>query len=138
MAARTAKILRAAPSRGRSNRGNGANAPAVQFATRARKEKICQNKLLTPQINANYSVSTSQPRENRRARRGPSQTMLEELDSLETKLAQLVGRYQTTREENLRLRQQVLALEDANKQLTERLGEARSKVETLFNQLPDE
>lgn len=64
--------------------------------------------------------------------------MLEELDSLETKLAQLVTRYQTTREENLRLRQQVLALEDTNKQLTERLGEARSRVETLFNQLPDE
>ncbi|MBI5936945.1 MAG: hypothetical protein HY850_03770 [Betaproteobacteria bacterium] len=64
--------------------------------------------------------------------------MLEELDSLENKLAQLVARYQTTREENLRLRQQVLALEDANKQLGERLSEARSKVETLFNQLPDE
>ncbi len=64
--------------------------------------------------------------------------MLEELDSLENKLAQLVARYQSTREENLRLRQQVLALEDANKQLTERLGEARSRVETLFNQLPDE
>jgi len=32
----------------------------------------------------------------------------------------------------------VLALEDTNKQLTERLGEARSRVETLFNQLPDE
>lgn len=64
--------------------------------------------------------------------------MLEELDSLETKLAQLVTRYQTAREENLRLRQQVLALEDANKQLGERLSEARSRVETLFNQLPDE
>ncbi len=64
--------------------------------------------------------------------------MLEELDSLENKLAQLVARYQTTREENLRLRQQVLALEDANKQLGERLSEARGKVETLFNQLPDE
>ncbi len=64
--------------------------------------------------------------------------MLEELDSLENKLAQLVARYQSTREENLRLRQQVLALEDANKQLTERVNEARSRVETLFNQLPDE
>lgn len=64
--------------------------------------------------------------------------MLEELDSLEAKLAQLVTRYQTTREENLRLRQQVLALEDANKQMSERLSEARTRVETLFNQLPDE
>lgn len=64
--------------------------------------------------------------------------MLEELDSLEAKLAQLVTRYQTTREENLRLRQQVLALEDANKQMSERLNETRTRVETLFNQLPDE
>lgn len=64
--------------------------------------------------------------------------MLEELDSIEAKLAQLVARYQSTREENLRLRQQVLALEDANKQMGERLNEARSRVETLFNQLPDE
>ncbi len=64
--------------------------------------------------------------------------MLEELDSLENKLAQLVARYQSTREENLRLRQQVLALEDANKQLSERVNEARARVETLFNQLPDE
>ena len=64
--------------------------------------------------------------------------MLDELDSLEGKLAQLVARYQATREENLRLRQQVLALEDANKQMGERLNEARTRVETLFNQLPDE
>lgn len=64
--------------------------------------------------------------------------MLDELDSLEGKLAQLVTRYQATREENLRLRQQVLALEDANKQMSERLTEARTRVETLFNQLPDE
>lgn len=65
-------------------------------------------------------------------------SMLEQFDSLETKLSQLIARYQAAREENLRLRQQVLAMENANKQLTERLAEARSRVENLFNQLPEE
>ncbi|TCS72214.1 hypothetical protein EDC61_106129 [Sulfuritortus calidifontis] len=64
--------------------------------------------------------------------------MLEQFDSLETKLSQLIARYQAAREENLRLRQQVLAMENANKQLTERLAEARARVESLFNQLPEE
>ncbi|MEW5893072.1 MAG: hypothetical protein AB1697_08040 [Pseudomonadota bacterium] len=64
--------------------------------------------------------------------------MLEQFDSLETKLNQLIERYQAAREENLRLRQQVLAMENANKQLTERLAEARARVENLFNQLPEE
>ena len=64
--------------------------------------------------------------------------MLEEFDSLETKLSQLIARYQAALEENMRLRQQVLAMESANKQLTERLTEARSRVETLFKQLPEE
>ncbi len=64
--------------------------------------------------------------------------MLEELDSLEAKVAQLVVRYQAVHEENLRLRQQVLAMESANKQLRDRLAEARGRVESLYNRLPDE
>jgi len=63
--------------------------------------------------------------------------MLEQLDTLETKLAQLLARYHTAREENVRLRQQVVAMENANKLLTDRLAEARERMETLFNKIPD-
>lgn len=63
--------------------------------------------------------------------------MLEELDDLEGKLNQLLERWQAMRQENLRLRQQVVALENSNKQLTERLGEARSRMQALYDKLPD-
>jgi small-conductance mechanosensitive channel len=93
---------------------------------------------LTAKINADYSVAN--PFRRHLAAKEPENiaSMLEQFDSLETKLSQLIARYQAAREENLRLRQQVLAMENANKQLTERLAEARSRVETLFNQLPEE
>jgi predicted nucleic acid-binding Zn-ribbon protein len=60
-----------------------------------------------------------------------------ELDALESKLTQILERYQGMREENLRLRQQVVAMENANKQLSERLSEARSRMESLLNKIPD-
>lgn len=63
--------------------------------------------------------------------------MLEQLDDLEGKLSLLLERWQALRQENLRLRQQVVALENDNKLLTERLAEARERVESLYNQLPD-
>lgn len=63
--------------------------------------------------------------------------MLEQLDDLEGKLSLLLERWQALRHENLRLRQQVVALENDNKLLTERLAEARERVESLYNQLPD-
>lgn len=63
--------------------------------------------------------------------------MLEQLDDLEGKLSLLLERWQALRQENLRLRQQVVALENDNKLLTERLAEARQRVEKLYNQLPD-
>lgn len=63
--------------------------------------------------------------------------MLEELDTLEAKLTQLLERYQSMREENLRLRQEVVAAENANKLLTERLAEVRGRMESLFDKLPD-
>lgn len=66
-----------------------------------------------------------------------SADMQAELDALETKLAQVLERYQAMRGENLKLRQQVVALENANKQLSDRLEEARGRMETLFNKLPD-
>jgi hypothetical protein len=63
--------------------------------------------------------------------------MLEQLDMLETKLAQVLESYQATRQDNARLRQQMVVLENTNKLLTERLSEARSRMEVLFNKLPD-
>lgn len=63
--------------------------------------------------------------------------MLEQLDDLEGKLSLLLERWQALRQENLRLRQQVVALENDNKLLTERLAEARKRIEALYNKLPD-
>lgn len=63
--------------------------------------------------------------------------MLEQLDDLEGKLSLLLERWQALRQENLRLRQQVVALENDNKLLTERLVEATERVEALYNKLPD-
>ena len=63
--------------------------------------------------------------------------MQAELDALESKLSQILERYQGMGKENLRLRQQVVALENANKQLSERLSEARTRMESLLNKIPD-
>lgn len=63
--------------------------------------------------------------------------MLEQLDDLEGKLSLLLERWQALRQENLRLRQQVVALENDNKLLTERLVEATERVEALYNKLPE-
>ncbi|HNQ04674.1 MAG TPA: hypothetical protein PKH69_08680 [Thiobacillaceae bacterium] len=63
--------------------------------------------------------------------------MQAELDALETKLAQILERYQAMRGENLKLRQQVVSLENTNKRLHERLEEARTRMESLYNRLPD-
>jgi regulator of replication initiation timing len=63
--------------------------------------------------------------------------MLEEMDALETKIAQLIERHQTMQLENVRLRQQLLAMENANKMLGDRLAEVRGRMETLFDKLPD-
>ncbi|MBI5330322.1 MAG: hypothetical protein HZB71_06885 [Betaproteobacteria bacterium] len=63
--------------------------------------------------------------------------MQNELDALEVKLAQVLERFQAMREENIRLRQQVVSLENANKQLLERQAEARARVESLMDRIPD-
>lgn len=63
--------------------------------------------------------------------------MLEEMETLEAKISQLLEQHRATREENLRLRQQVISVENTNKQLTDRLEEARKRMEALFNRLPE-
>lgn len=63
--------------------------------------------------------------------------MQAELDALENKLAQILERYQSMREENLRLRQQLVTMENANKQLSDRLAEGRGRMASLLNKIPD-
>jgi outer membrane murein-binding lipoprotein Lpp len=63
--------------------------------------------------------------------------MLERLDTLEAKIAQLVERYQAARDDNTRLRQQVLNLETSNRLLNERLDTVRTRMESLYDKLPD-
>ncbi len=76
--------------------------------------------MLTRQNSGNYSVR-----------------MLDRLDTLETKLTQLLERYQAARADNVRLRQQLLGLENANKTLSARLAETRERLEVLYNKIPD-
>ena len=63
--------------------------------------------------------------------------MQAELDALETKLALMLERYHAMRDETLKLRQQVVALESNNKHLSDKLNEARVRAEALFNKIPD-
>lgn len=63
--------------------------------------------------------------------------MLERLDTLEAKLAQLVERYAAARDENARLRQELVAMENANKMLNDRVQAASARLETLYNAIPD-
>ncbi|OYY95340.1 MAG: hypothetical protein B7Y41_02220 [Hydrogenophilales bacterium 28-61-23] len=63
--------------------------------------------------------------------------MQAELDALETKLALMLERYQAMRDETQKLRQQVVSLESANKQLNDKLEAARVRAEALYNKIPD-
>ena len=40
-------------------------------------------------------------------------------------------------DETLKLRQQVIALESSNKQLSDKLEAARARAEALYNKIPD-
>jgi predicted nuclease with TOPRIM domain len=63
--------------------------------------------------------------------------MTDDLDALESKLSQLLERWQAMRQENLRLRQQAVSMENANKQLQDRLAEAKDRLESLYNKIPE-
>ena len=60
-----------------------------------------------------------------------------ELSALEEKLALLVQRLKTLREENRDLRQQVAARADENVRLGEKLGAAKTRIEALLKQIPE-
>ena len=61
-----------------------------------------------------------------------------ELKSLEQKLNQFVELCQRLRDDNQQLRQQLASAMSDNKQLTEKIGTATNRLETLLNQLPEE
>ena len=60
-----------------------------------------------------------------------------ELHDLEAKLAQVVQRLKTLREENRDLRQQVAARADENARLGEKLATAKTRIEALLKQIPE-
>ena len=64
--------------------------------------------------------------------------MNDELTGLESKVAQVVALCNSLRTENLRLRDRVGILENEKTDLSERMTEARSRLETLVDRLPAE
>ena len=61
-----------------------------------------------------------------------------ELDTLEAKIRQVAELCQSLRRENIALRQQLLASQQDNKQLTTRLDAARTRLQALFDTLPED
>jgi cell division protein ZapB len=63
--------------------------------------------------------------------------MVNELNALESKIAQVASLCRTLRAENAQLRQQLAVAEVDKKGLTERMGAARARLEQLAGQLPE-
>jgi cell division protein ZapB len=61
-----------------------------------------------------------------------------ELKSLERKLSQFVEMCQKLRADNQQLRQQLESAMSSNRQLSEKIGAASDRLETLLSQLPEE
>ena len=61
----------------------------------------------------------------------------EELNSLESKVAQFVGLCERLRAENIELRQELAAARTDAKRLNEKIEGARTKVEQLLSRLPE-
>jgi len=61
-----------------------------------------------------------------------------ELDILDDKISQLVQLCHRLRSDNQDLRQQLAAAQSANKQLSEKIALARTRLETLLSRLPEE
>lgn len=61
-----------------------------------------------------------------------------ELKALEDRVSQLVQLCQRLRAENLQLRQEMAGVQNDNHQLTEKIGSARSRLEHLLEQIPEE
>ena len=63
--------------------------------------------------------------------------MVNELNALESKIAQVASLCRTLRAENTLLRQQLAAAEAEKNGLAERMETARSRIEQLVQQLPE-
>jgi cell division protein ZapB len=61
-----------------------------------------------------------------------------DLKSLEQKLSQFVELCQRLRADNQQLRQELATAVSSNKQLTEKIGTATNRLESLLNQIPEE
>ena len=61
-----------------------------------------------------------------------------ELKSLEGKINQFVALCQRIRAENHQLRQQLASVQNENKQLAEKIGDAKIRLESLLAQIPEE
>jgi len=63
--------------------------------------------------------------------------MVNELNALESKIAQVAGLCRHLRNENRELQLRLTALESEKRQLAERMGSARERLESLVGQLPE-
>ena len=63
--------------------------------------------------------------------------MVNELNALESKIAQVASLCRTLRDENSLLRLQLAAIEAEKKGLAERMDMARNRIEQLAQQLPE-
>jgi len=61
-----------------------------------------------------------------------------ELKALEERVSQLVQLCQRLRAENLQLRQEMAGVQNDNHQLVEKIGSAKSRLENLLEQIPEE
>jgi cell division protein ZapB len=59
-----------------------------------------------------------------------------QINSLEIKLRQMLELCQSLRSENQKLRQQIAIANDHNKQLSERVIYARTRMESLLSKIP--
>ncbi len=63
--------------------------------------------------------------------------MVNELNALESKIAQVASLCRTLRDENSQLKQQLAAMEAEKKGMAERMNVARNRIEQLAQQLPE-
>lgn len=67
-----------------------------------------------------------------------SVAMEAELKVLEDKIVQLVQLNQRLRAENLHVRQQLAGVQNDNKSLSEKMTSAKSRLEALLDQIPED
>jgi cell division protein ZapB len=61
-----------------------------------------------------------------------------ELGSLEDKIKQFIALCQRLRTDNHQLRQQLASAQNENKQLSEKIGSAKTRLESLLAHIPEE